>query len=62
LTIISPGVGAQGGSISKAIDAGADYIIVGRSIYLSENPRESTKEILESLNQWFKSISLHEKR
>ncbi|MFQ6120271.1 MAG: orotidine-5'-phosphate decarboxylase [Methanosarcinales archaeon] len=62
LTIISPGVGAQGGSFKEAISAGADYIIVGRSIYLSENPRECTKEILESLNQWFKSISLHEKR
>jgi len=62
LIVISPGVGAQGGSFREAISAGADYIIVGRSIYLSENPRECTKEILESLNQWFKSISSYEAR
>ena len=31
--ILSPGVGAQGGSASSAIQAGADYVIVGRAIY-----------------------------
>ncbi len=38
LTIISPGVGAQGGSAAEAVRAGADYVIVGRSIYNSKNP------------------------
>ncbi len=33
LKIISPGVGAQGGKAIDAIKAGADYVIVGRSIY-----------------------------
>jgi orotidine-5'-phosphate decarboxylase len=35
LEIISPGVGAQGGSSKETIKAGANYIIVGRAIYLS---------------------------
>ncbi len=38
LTIVSPGVGAQGGSATEAIRAGADYVIVGRSIYDSKAP------------------------
>jgi len=38
LTIISPGVGAQGGSAADAIRAGADHVIVGRSIYGSKTP------------------------
>ena len=33
LLILSPGVGVQGGSASAAISNGADYVIVGRSIY-----------------------------
>ncbi|MGI6078851.1 MAG: orotidine 5'-phosphate decarboxylase / HUMPS family protein, partial [Fastidiosipilaceae bacterium] len=36
--ILSPGVGAQGGSASAAIRAGADYVIVGRAIYASDDP------------------------
>jgi len=36
LTIISPGVGTQGGSAGDTIQTGADYVIVGRSIYHSE--------------------------
>jgi orotidine-5'-phosphate decarboxylase len=38
--ILSPGVGAQGGSAASAISAGADYVIVGRSIYGSPEPRK----------------------
>ncbi|NMC10493.1 MAG: orotidine-5'-phosphate decarboxylase, partial [Methanothrix sp.] len=30
--IISPGVGAQGGSASQALEAGADFLILGRSV------------------------------
>jgi len=43
LLILSPGVGAQGGSASAAIANGADYVIVGRSIYGSERPREAAE-------------------
>lgn len=41
--ILSPGVGAQGGSAASAIEAGADYVIVGRAIYESDNPRASAE-------------------
>ena len=38
LTIISPGVGTQGGSADDTIRTGADYVIVGRSVYQSDDP------------------------
>jgi len=41
LKILSPGVGAQGGSASAAISAGADHIIVGRSVYDSPEPKNA---------------------
>ncbi|MCU0861337.1 MAG: orotidine-5'-phosphate decarboxylase [Methanomassiliicoccales archaeon] len=37
--ILSPGVGAQGGSAADALRNGADYIIVGRGIYGDRDPR-----------------------
>jgi orotidine-5'-phosphate decarboxylase len=45
LSILSPGVGAQGGSAADAIRAGADYVIVGRSIYASPDPARAAREI-----------------
>jgi orotidine-5'-phosphate decarboxylase len=39
LPIYSPGVGAQGGDAQIAVDAGATYLIIGRAIYASPNPR-----------------------
>ncbi len=47
--ILSPGVGAQGGSASDAIKAGADYVIVGRAIYKSENPRKVAEDIASEI-------------
>lgn len=41
--IISPGVGAQGGSPRAALAAGADSLIVGRSITESPNPKSEAK-------------------
>ncbi|MBP2029208.1 orotidine-5'-phosphate decarboxylase [Methanohalophilus levihalophilus] len=52
LSIISPGVGAQGGSASDAIAAGADWVIVGRSIYNSDNPKESAEKIASEIKPY----------
>jgi len=41
--ILSPGVGAQGGSAADAIRAGATYAIVGRAIYGSDDPRKAAE-------------------
>ena len=49
LAIISPGVGAQGGKASDVIAAGADWVIVGRSIYNAEFPKEAAKQIAEEI-------------
>ena len=50
-TILSPGVGAQGGSAYDAIKAGADYVIVGRSIYNSEDPGSAMKTLRRELER-----------
>jgi len=47
--IISPGVGAQGGSASAALAAGADYLIIGRSITESNDPIKSAEIILSEI-------------
>ncbi len=51
LTIISPGVGAQGGSAEEAVRAGADYVIVGRSIYDSKNPAIEAEKIAKEIEK-----------
>lgn len=38
LLILSPGIGKQGGDATKALEFGADFIIVGRSITESRDP------------------------
>ncbi|MCL2607612.1 MAG: orotidine-5'-phosphate decarboxylase [Methanomassiliicoccaceae archaeon] len=43
--ILSPGVGAQGGSAASAISAGADHVIVGRSVYGSPDPKKAASEM-----------------
>ena len=50
LAIISPGVGAQGGVASKAISAGADWVIVGRTIYGAESPKKAVYEIVKEID------------
>ena len=52
IKVITPGVGAQGGKAGEVLKAGADYIIVGRSIYASDNPRESARRIYEEVKAW----------
>jgi orotidine-5'-phosphate decarboxylase len=47
--IISPGVGAQGGSAKSALQAGADYIIVGRSVIEADDPEARARELLHQM-------------
>jgi len=51
IPIYSPGIGAQGGKIESALKAGARYLIVGRTIILSENPAETAKKIRDQANE-----------
>lgn len=41
LGIMSPGHGPQGGGADRAIQAGADWIVVGREFYTAANPKQS---------------------
>ena len=43
--IYSPGIGAQGGEIKAALEAGTRYLIVGRAVAQAENPLESARKI-----------------
>ena len=45
LDIYSPGIGTQGGSVSKVLSAGTNFLIVGRTIINSKNPKETAKTI-----------------
>jgi len=45
--IYSPGVGVQGGNARDALDAGANYLIVGRTILNSKNPKLAAKKLQE---------------
>ncbi len=46
LKVLSPGVGTQGGSYREAVESGADYLIIGRSIFMSPDPKQKIKELL----------------
>lgn len=46
--ILSPGVGAQGASAGDAVKAGADFEMVGRSLYV-DNPRKKAEEMQSKL-------------
>ena len=49
LLILSPGVGAQGGSAADAIRHGADYVIVGRGIYGDPDPSAAANKVVEDI-------------
>lgn len=45
LKLACPGVGAQGGDARTVLDAGADWIIVGRAILTADDPVEAAREL-----------------
>jgi len=47
LNVFSPGIGTQGGDISSTVSAGSDYLIVGRTILNSKNPRNTAQEMAD---------------
>ncbi len=65
ILIFAPGVGAQGGVPGSAIAAGANYEIVGRSIYNAENPVSAAQEFAfatyNAIRQPINQIALEEK-
>lgn len=54
LTVLSPGVGAQGGSAVDALRAGADYVIVGRSVYESGEPKRVVEGLLCEMEEFLR--------
>ena len=49
--IYSPGVGAQGGDIGKAVAAGAAYPIIGRAIISARDPRQAIAKALQKISR-----------
>ena len=49
LLILTPGAGAQGGTPSDAIRAGADYVIVGRAITEAQDPAGAARRLGEEI-------------
>ena len=49
LPIYSPGIGTQGGDAREALNAGATYLIVGRTIYTAANPKAAAKSVQSRL-------------
>jgi orotidine-5'-phosphate decarboxylase len=45
--IYSPGVGAQGGSIEAALQAGATFLIIGREITQAQEPAAAAEKLWE---------------
>jgi len=43
--IFSPGVGPQGGLLEESLKAGCDYLIIGRHIIESPDPREAAVKL-----------------
>ena len=50
MRILSPGVGVQGGDARRALVAGANAVIVGRSLYRAPNPQKALAELSSALD------------
>ncbi|HSA98359.1 MAG TPA: orotidine 5'-phosphate decarboxylase [Candidatus Nitrosotenuis sp.] len=47
INIYSPGIGTQGGDIQKTVQSGSDYLIVGRTILNSKDPKETARSLFD---------------
>jgi len=47
-TVLTPGIGVQGGEYGEGLKEGADFEIIGRSIVNSEDPLEETLKIVKA--------------
>lgn len=56
LVIISPGIGAQGAQLGDAIKEGANFEVIGRLIYESQNPAEVARELSQKLKNRLEEI------
>ena len=57
IKIFSPGVGPQGGGPDSAVRAGTNFVIVGRSIYQAENPRDEVTRVYRLMKNAFMKTS-----
>jgi orotidine-5'-phosphate decarboxylase len=56
IKIFSPGVGPQGGEAESAVKAGADFVIIGRSIYQAADPREAVVQAHNLMKKAIKNM------
>lgn len=54
IPIFSPGLITQGGDVRKAIEAGSDYLIIGRHILDSRNPVDELKYLYNIMKEYIK--------
>jgi orotidine-5'-phosphate decarboxylase len=50
LPVYSPGLGKQGGDISRAANSGTNFFIIGRSIIESKDPLDVVRKIKEEIS------------
>ena len=64
MPLLVPGIGAQGGDVRAAVQAGVDsqgrglIINAGRSIIFSENPGQAARRLRDEINRW-RDLSKH---
>lgn len=51
MVIISPGIGPQGGQLGDAIEEGANFEVIGRLIYNSQDPADAARGISQQLKK-----------
>lgn len=58
MVIISPGIGPQGGQLGDAIKEGANFEVIGRMIYTSNDPARVAREISQKLKKRLEKVLL----